>query len=118
MDFMTRMKEVLSHSMEGSKDFLEKARDKVHDFGETSVIRLEIRQLEGQAKQELTRLGTKVYELLVDEGKGSVSSKTPEVKEYFQRLEEIKESIAAKEQLLPKDEKDTDEAAGSTGVQD
>ncbi|THB62458.1 MAG: hypothetical protein D6B26_08130 [Spirochaetaceae bacterium] len=100
MDFMTRMKEVIETSMEGSRDFLEKARGKVQDFGETSVLRLEIRQLEGQAKQRLTELGNRVYGLLVEEGKASVTSKTPELKDYFTQLEDIKKHIAEKEAKL------------------
>lgn len=111
MDFVTRMKEVISTGMDGSKDWLEKARDKVHEFGETSVIRLEIRQLESQAKQQFATLGTRVYELLVDEGKGSISQKTPELKEVFQEIEDIKEKIAEKEQQLPAE----DEVSGDSG---
>ena len=97
MDFMERMKEALAAGMEGSKDFFEKARDKMHEFGESSVLRLEIRQLEAQAKQELATLGTIVYQLLIDEEKGSVSSKTPELKDVFTKLEGIKQQIADKE---------------------
>ncbi len=106
MDFMTRMKQAISTSMEGSRDFLDKAREKVHDFGETSVIRIEIRQLENQAKQEMLKLGTMSYELLVEEGKGSISQKTPELKDVFQKLDELKQQITDKEKLLKQEEQE------------
>ncbi len=100
MDFMTRMKEVIETGMEGSRDFLEKAREKMNEFGETSVLRLEIRQLEGQAKQLLTKLGSQTYELLIVEGKASVTAKTAEMKDLFADLDKVKKSIAEKEGLL------------------
>ena len=104
MDFLTRMKQTISNGMEESRGFLEKARDKVHDFGESSVVRLEIRQLESQARQEMAKLGTRVYELLIDEGKGSVSQKTPELKELLSAIENIKHKIADKEIQLKEEE--------------
>lgn len=111
MDFMTRMKHALSNGMEGSRDFLEKARDKVQDFGESSVIRLEIRQLESQAKQEMAKLGTRVYELLVEEGKGSVSQKTPELKDVLTEIDDIKHKIADKERQLNEEEPEREGAS-------
>lgn len=100
MDFLNKMKESISVGMDGSRKFLEKARHKMQDVGESSVIKLEIHQLENQLKQEYTGLGTQVYSILSDGEKNSVSLKTPELKENYSEIERILALIAEKKKLL------------------
>ena len=101
MSFSDRMKELVGQGLSVSKDiaskagekaqdfggkgfqaskgFLNKAGAKAQDLGEKSVLRLEIKQLEGQAQKQMARLGSEVYSLLVEKEVGTVSADTTEI---------------------------------------
>lgn len=63
MAFLDKVKEYFDKGIEVSKDALSKAGDAVQDFGDKSVVRIEIKQLESKLNKEYSSLGTQVYNL-------------------------------------------------------
>ncbi len=63
MAFLEKMKEYFDKGIEVSKDAISKASDAVQDFGDKSVVKIEIKQLESKLNKEYLSLGTQVYNL-------------------------------------------------------
>jgi hypothetical protein len=100
MTFSDRMKELLDQGAQASKEFLNKAGAKAQDLGERGVLTLEIKQMEGQGRKLLERLGNAVYRRLAEEGADSVSSGDPGVKDILAELGSLKGAIEKREQEL------------------
>jgi hypothetical protein len=83
-----------------SKDFLQKAGAKAQDLGEITVLKLDIKQLEGQAQKLIGRLGTEVYSALVEHESPSVTPDTPAIKAILSEIAIVKEGIEKREQEL------------------
>ncbi|MDR2111384.1 MAG: hypothetical protein LBP32_08775 [Spirochaetaceae bacterium] len=124
MTFSEKMRDLLDQSFQGSKELVtkagEKAQDwgekgfqaskslmnkagaKAQDLGEKGVLKLEIRQLEGQAQKLIGRLGSEAYQAFVDRKVKSVSVDTPAVKTILAELASIREAIEKRESELAK----------------
>ncbi len=100
MGFRDRMQETISQGLKTSRELFDKAKDKAKDLGEKGVLKIEISQLENQAEKTLAKLGTSVYEALVEENHNTVSRSTPEVKELLAEIGNIRDRIEEKEKLL------------------
>jgi hypothetical protein len=83
-----------------SKELLQKAGAKAQELGETAVLKLEIKQLEGQAGKLMGRLGAEVYRALVEQGNPELSAETPVVKAILTEITQAKESIEKREKEL------------------
>lgn len=99
-DFVSKMKEYLDKGVEVSKGAIKTAGTKVQDFGDKSVTRIEIKQLESKAQKELASLGLKVYELFVKNGETAVSSTEPSIKEILESIESLNKDIDSKTDSL------------------
>ena len=82
-----------------SKELLQKAGAKAQELGETAVLKLEIKQLEGQAEKLLGRLGAEVYGALVEQETG-ITAESPGVKAILTELAQVKEDIEKREREL------------------
>lgn len=100
MTFSDRMKDMLDQGAQVSKEFLSKAGAKAQDLGERGVLTLEIKQLEGQGRKLLERLGNQVYRSLVEEGSESVTALDPVIKDILSELGSIKGAIEKRESEL------------------
>ena len=85
---------------QASKEFLAKAGAKAQTLGEKGVLRLEIKQLEGQAQKQMARLGAEVYSLLVEKDAGTVSLENPELTSILADIAQIREAIEKREAEL------------------
>jgi cell division septum initiation protein DivIVA len=83
-----------------SKDILQKAGSKAQDLGETAILKLEIKQLEGQAQKFIGRLGTEVYSALVEHETPGITAETPAIKAILAEIASVKEGIEKREQEL------------------
>jgi hypothetical protein len=100
MTFSERMKTVFEQGLEASKDIAAKAGAKAQDLGEKGVLKLEIMQLETQAKKCVERLGAEVCKMFVDQGQTSVSSEDPVIKAILDELTATRDTIEQKEAAL------------------
>ncbi len=100
MDFMERMKKAMDKSVEVSKEFLGKAGETARDLSSKGVLRLEIRELEGRAKKEFSRLGHLVFEHFVKEEKASVTSKNQDVAAFLEEITRLEDEIHKREEQL------------------
>ncbi|MDR1444654.1 MAG: hypothetical protein LBI94_07225 [Treponema sp.] len=97
MAFSDRMRDLLDQGAQASKEFLSKAGAKAQDLGERGVISLEIKQMEGQARKLLERLGNGVYRRFAEEGADSLSPSDPEIKNLLSELISLKGAIEKRE---------------------
>jgi hypothetical protein len=118
MAFSDRMRELLDQGAQVSKELLTKAGEtaqdlgeksrklvnkagaKAQDLGERGVLMLDIKQLEGQAKKLIGRLGTEAYHAFVEKGSKSISVDTPAVKGILAELASVRETLEKKEAEL------------------
>jgi hypothetical protein len=122
MAFSDRMKELLDQGAQVSKDFLSKAGEKAQDWGEKGyaaskklvskagekaqnlgeqgVLLLEIKQLEGQVRKLVGRLGAETYQAFVEKGVKSVTVNTPAVKTILAELAGVRDILEKKEAEL------------------
>jgi capsule polysaccharide export protein KpsE/RkpR len=122
MAFSERMRELLDQSFRVSKDFVSKAGEKAQnwgekgfhaskelvskagakaqDLGEIGVLKLEIKQLEGQAQKLIGRLGSEAYQAFAERGAKSISVDTPAVKALLAEIASVREGIETREKNL------------------
>jgi hypothetical protein len=80
-----------------SREFAAKAGAKAQDLGERGVLTLDIRQLEGQAKKLVGRLGTEAYHAFAEKGAKTISVDTPAIKTLLAELASVREAIEKRE---------------------
>ena len=100
MEFWDRMKNAMEKGLDGSRDLLNKAKDRAQDLGERGVLRLEIMQLENQAEKLIGQLGTRTYEALIEENRLQVDKETEGVSDLIKEIDTIRERIREKEAAL------------------
>lgn len=99
-DFVNRMKEYMDKGVEMSKDALKKTGEIVSDFGDKSVTRISITQLESKAQKNLLELGIAVYEQLASDENAVVSRDNSAVAKLFAEIESTKKQIEEKRSTL------------------
>lgn len=96
-----KLKGWFSKGAKVSKEAFEKAGDKVQEFSDKSVIRIEKKQLESKLEKKYEEVGEKVVALLEAEAI-SIKNKDDKVvfKAFLEEINKIKDEIKAKEELL------------------
>jgi hypothetical protein len=97
MTFSERMKAVLEQGLEASKDIAAKAGAKAQDLGEKGVLKIEIMQLETQAKKWVERLGAEVCKLFFEQGQETVSANDPVIRGMLDEIIAARDAIERKE---------------------
>ena len=100
MPFSERMKELLEHGWEFSKELALKAGEKAQDLGEKGVIKWEIKQLENKAQKLIFRLGNEAYLAFIDREQNTIDRETFEIRIILQEISLIKEQIERREKGL------------------
>ena len=98
----TKVKDLFSRGTQVSKEALEKAGDKVQDFTDKSVTKIEIHKLETKRDCKYEEMGLKLSQMLL-EGASITSSNPEDIKILNDIQEEIKnlaEQISEKEREL------------------
>jgi hypothetical protein len=85
---------------QASKEFVVKAGTKAQELGEIGVLKLEIKQLEGQAQKLIGRLGAEAYSAFVDRSAKSITVDTPAVKAILAELASVRDAIEKREAEL------------------
>ena len=102
MKFRERMEKMFKEGVETSKEVLEKAKEKTKEAGEKGALKFKIMKLERQAERDFAKLGTKVYEILVEKGKNTVSKGTPEIKDLLHEIDKLEKEIDKNEEAIKK----------------
>ena len=98
-DFGNKLKALFSRGAAASKDAFEKAGEKVQDFSDKSVKKLEIHKLESNRDCKYEELGLKISQMLLE----GASVKT-ENKEDLQILLALQDEIKALSEEITKKE--------------
>jgi hypothetical protein len=100
MDWKRRVEEGLKSGVQSSKKIFSGARERAKDLGDYSVLALEVKQLQARHDDLITQLGALTFHLLNIEGKGSVSARTPELKELLEEIETVSSRLADKREAM------------------
>jgi uncharacterized protein YqcC (DUF446 family) len=100
MTFSERMKELLEQGVAASKEFAVKAGAKAQDLGERGVLLLEIKQLEGQAQRNISRLGNEAYRAFAEREQSVIERSQPEFQAILAEIAAVRETIEKKETEL------------------
>lgn len=100
MDFFDQMKVYLDKGIDVSKDMFSKAGAAIQDFGDKSVTRIELHQLESKTKQEFARLGMQVYELFRAQNQLSISAEEPSIKNNMETIDHLRNEIEKRQDAL------------------
>ena len=101
-EFGSKVKDLFSRGTQASKEALEKAGDKVQDFTDKSVTKIEIRKLETKRDCKYEEMGLKLSQMLL-EGASITCENADDIKILNDIQEEIKnlaEQISEKEREL------------------
>lgn len=90
-------KNALKKGAEASKNALDKAGKAAVKFGDESVLRIEIKQLESQIKKDTAELGKAVSKAFLEDSKDSVSKEDEEIRAVLDRIQKAKSEISEKE---------------------
>ena len=97
-----KVKSLFSKGVESSREVLEKAGDKVQDFTDKSVIKIEIHKLETKRDCKYEEMGLKLSQMLL-EGASITCENADDIKILNDIQEDIKnlaEQISEKEKCL------------------
>ncbi|BDC93089.1 hypothetical protein SAMN04487977_108106 [Treponema bryantii] len=101
-EFGNKVKSIFSKGVESSKEVLEKAGDKVQDFTDKSVTKIEIHKLETKRDCKYEEMGLKLSQMLL-EGASITCENVEDIRILNDIQEEIKnlaEQISEKEREL------------------
>ena len=101
-EFGNKVKSIFSKGVESSKEVLEKAGDKVQDFTDKSVTKIEIHKLETKRDCKYEEMGLKLSQMLL-EGASITCENVEDIRILNDIQEEIKnlaEQISEKERKL------------------
>lgn len=90
-------KNALKKGAEVSKSALDKAGKAAVKFGDESVLRIEIKQLEAQIKKDTAELGTLAVKLFLDENRDTVSKDEDDVSAVLNRILQARRDISERE---------------------
>jgi hypothetical protein len=82
---------------QASKEWVSRAGAKAQELGEIGIIKLEIRQLEGQAQKFISRLGTEAYQAFAERGEDRLTVESPGIKPLLAEIARIREEIEKRE---------------------
>lgn len=98
-------KKLFKKGAETSKVYLDKAGKAAQKFGDESVLKIEIKQLESQIKKDKTELGEIAYKNFVEDDKAELARDNQEVKFLLEKISQGYEEIKNREQKLEEIEK-------------
>lgn len=96
MDWKKKMQDGLNQGLDSSKKLFQDAKKQATKLGEQSVLALEIKQLESKEEELISKLGERVYQLLVQEGQSTVSSRSSGVKDILDEIQETRTMLEEK----------------------
>ncbi|AEE17159.1 hypothetical protein [Treponema brennaborense] len=113
MAFLNKMKDYLDKGVEVSKDAFSKAGEAVQDFGDKSVLRIEIKQLEGKLNREYESLGEHVYGFFETNAAESLSADDSEISGILAEIKRLRAEMEKREDSLAGTRSDSDSEAFS-----
>ncbi|GMO12004.1 MAG: hypothetical protein Ta2A_21310 [Treponemataceae bacterium] len=93
-----KTKQTIDAAVTTTKDALTKAGGALHEFGNKSVLRIEITQLASKQKKEFEAIGREVYQIFVEDEKASVPK--AKVAAHLDEITRINDEIAKRKVAL------------------
>ena len=106
----------IDRGVEASKKGLKSAGNALSEFGDKSVLKIELSQLKSQLAKNYTELGKTCYKILRGDNQGELSTGNAEIVKLLDAVEKTEENIAKHEEALkkPKESKTKDAPATET----
>jgi len=100
MGLFDRVKEGLDQGLDGSRTLLKSAKEKSLILEELSVLKIDIKRIDARTNSLIRDLGLGVYSAFIEEGKQSLSSKSPFIKAILQELQDLQNLRKIKEDKI------------------
>ena len=101
--FWNKFRTGFGSGLSSSKKIMDNARKKTREIEEYGVLKIDIKRLETRNSELFRDLGLKVYSLFSEEGKASVSAKSPLIRGVLNELDYNREMLKIKEEKLAGD---------------
>lgn len=97
-----KVKQLFSKGAEASKEVFEKAGDKVQDFTDKSVTKIEKKQLENKLEAKYAELGKRISSIIDTKDKITINDEeiSGDAKNIQKEIKELLKQIKEKEALL------------------
>lgn len=102
MEFIDKAKEYLAKGAKASKDAFDKAGNKLQDFSDQSVIKLEIRKCQNDIEAVSKKLGDLAVKAFITEGKTELSAADEAVADLLQKIKDNNKKIDDMQEELKK----------------
>ena len=99
-DLLNKIKHYLDKGVEASSEALSKAGEKVRDFSDKSVIKIEISKLEGKIQKKEQDLGAFVFDQLITQQKSRITKENTELVAILTEIESLKAEVEKKKETL------------------
>lgn len=96
----SKLKSFMTKGAEVSKEMFEKAGDKVQDFSDKSLVKIEKKKLESKQEQKFLELGQKIYDLLKTAKVTVAEDYLESVNSAVAEIDALAKEIKQKEELL------------------
>lgn len=93
MALWDQLENFINESIKFSKDAYEKAKE----LGSLTKLELEVKNLQSQMQKQLTKLGSEVHRLMVDEERGEVSKDDEAVSKILGELQSLNADLLRRE---------------------
>jgi hypothetical protein len=100
--FMDKLKDCFDRGVEISRKALEKADNAVQQFGEQSVLRLDINSLRSKKEKQFAKLGEFVYADFTEKNMTQVNREDNDIVSAMVEVEDIEKEIEKREKKLKK----------------
>ncbi|MCQ2577110.1 MAG: hypothetical protein MJ176_01130 [Treponema sp.] len=102
MEFLEKAKDYLSKGAKASKEAFDKAGNKLQDFSDQSVIKLEIRKCQNDIENISKKLGDFAVKAFLEEGKTELSASDETVADLLQKIKDNNKRIEEMQEELKK----------------
>ena len=98
--FKKEIRELLDSGLKASKKGLRKASKAISEFGDVSVIKIDITKFKVKLEKKYVEFGKLCSTILIDRKTTSVTKKTEGVEELIAEIEKLKKKISDEEKKL------------------
>lgn len=102
MEFLDKVESYLKKGAKVSKEAFEKAGDKIQDFSDQSVIKVEIKKLENAERDLQCKLGAIAVKTFIDDEQKTLDCTSEEIEAIITEVKNIRVKIAEQKKELEK----------------
>lgn len=109
MNFKETLKNYIDKGVEASKKGIKNAGAAINDFGDKSVLRIELNQLNGKLEKQYQEFGAAAYKVLTARNADKVDADNAQLKPLIDKIGETVKDIKKHEKMIKESDKNESE---------